>query len=410
MPRLRCAVILNSFCHVQGGASRVAIDEAVGLARSGVEVVFIGAVGPVTGELTEVGVHVVCLDQVQLADGALDPRVALRGLWNPAAYRAVSKILRARDRRDTVVHLHSFTQGLSSSPVRCATQAGFSVVCTLHDYFTACPNGGFYDYAAASPCHRRPLSLPCVATNCDKRKYSHKLYRVLTSQIQRLAAGLPGDVVHYIAPSARSANVLRPYLPRTARVFFLDNPVEVPRSPPVDVARNVAAVAIGRLEPEKGIEVLIRAAQLARAEVLLVGDGTLRRMAEESGVCRVTGWLAREGVLAELEAARCLVFPSLCYETFGLSVAEAAARGVPSIVSDITGAAERVENDVAGWHVRAGDAEDLARRLRDVRADAAVSGAGQAAYARFWQDPPTRERHTARLLKIYGEVLGPARS
>jgi glycosyltransferase involved in cell wall biosynthesis len=406
LPRPGCAVVLNSFCHVEGGASRVAVDEAVGLAHRGLAVDFIGAVGPVTEELTEAGVRVVCLEQQQLAAGAHDPRVGLQGLWNFAAHRAVSGILRQRDPRDTIVHLHGFTQGLSSSPVRAALQAGFKTLYTLHDYFIACPNGGFFDYVSHSPCARRPLSWACVSRNCDKRTYTHKLYRVVRSQMQRVAARLPAGVMHYIAPSARALEVLRPYLPREARVFTLGNPVEVPEAPPVDVARNHAAIAIGRLEPEKGIEVLVEAAQLARTRVRLVGEGSLRRMAEASGVCTVTGWLPREGVLAELDAARCLVFPSLCYETFGLSVAEAAARGVPSIVSDITGAADRVENDVTGWHVRAGDAADLARRLGGLREDALVSAAGRESYARFWRDPPTRARHAERLLEIYGQVLG----
>lgn len=405
MAEARCAVVLNSFCHVQGGASRVAIDEAVELARKGLDVDFIGAVGPVAQELTEVGVRVLCLGQVELAAGAGDPRVGLQGLWNTMAYRAVSAVLRQRNPRDTVVHLHGLTQGLSSSPVRSARLAGFKLVYTLHDYFIACPNGAFFDYGTRAPCERRPLSPRCVVADCDKRSYAHKVYRVLRSQVQRTVAGLPAGVKHYIAPSAKSLNVLRPYLPRDARIFLLGNPVEVPRAAPVDVARNVMVVAIGRLEPEKGIDVLIRAAQLAQTGVLLVGDGSLRRMAEASGVCTVTGWLSRDGVLSRLEAARCLVFPSVCYETFGLSVAEAAARGVPSIVSDITGAAERVQDTVTGWHIRAGDVADLARCLRDIRENSAVGAAGLEAYARFWRDPPSRARHAESLLEIYAEVL-----
>ena len=41
-------VVLNDYCYVQGGASKVAIDEAVGLARAGAEVIFVGAVEPVS--------------------------------------------------------------------------------------------------------------------------------------------------------------------------------------------------------------------------------------------------------------------------------------------------------------------------------------------------------------------------
>ena len=402
---LRSVIILNSFCHVQGGASRVAIDEAVGLARQGVAVTFLGAVGPVSPELSAAGLRVVCLEQPQMSDGLSSPKVALQGLWNAAAYDAMQAVLRECDRRDTVVHLHGFTQGLSSSPVRCSLARGFRVVCTLHEYVTACPNGAFFDYVSGSSCGRRPLSMQCLTRNCDKRVYIHKAYRALRTGVQRTLGGLPGGVMHYIGLSRRSVDMLRPYLPREARVFFLDNPVEVPRATPVDVARNRTVVAIGRLDPEKGIELIIQASRISGTDVLFVGDGPLRGLAESSGGCTVTGWLPRDRVLAALDTARCLAFPSLWCETFGLSVAEASARGVPAIVSDICGTAERVEHNVTGWHVRTGDVADLARRFDGIRDDAVVAAAGRAAYERFWAAPPSRERHTQELLQIYEQVL-----
>lgn len=402
---LRSVVILNSFCHVQGGASRVAIDEAVGLARRGIAVTFVGAVGPVSEELSVAGLRVVCLEQPQMADGSSSPKVVIQGLWNAAAYEAMKAVLRECDRSDTIVHLHGFTQGLSSSPVRCSLARGFRVMCTLHEYVTACPNGAFFDYVSESSCGRRPMSMQCLTRNCDKRMYVHKAFRVLRTGVQRSLGGLPGGVMHYIGLSQRSVDMLRPYLPREARIFFLGNPVEVSRAPPVDVARNRQVIAIGRLDPEKGIEVLIEASRLSGTEVVFVGDGPLRALAQSSGTCRVTGWLPRERVLAALDTARCLAFPSLWCETFGLSVSEAAARGVPAIVSDISGTAERIEHNVTGWHVRTGDAADLARRLESIRDDALVTAAGREAYARFWSAPPTRERHTEELLQIYEQAL-----
>jgi glycosyltransferase involved in cell wall biosynthesis len=402
---LRSVVVLNSFCHVQGGASRVAIDEAVGLARSGVAVTFLGAVGPVSPELVTPGLRVVCLDQPQMSAAPSSPKVALQGLWNMAAYEAMSAVLRECNPRDTIVHLHGFTHGLSSSPVRRSVARGFRVVCTLHEYVTACPNGAFFDYVSESSCDRRPLSIQCLTRNCDKRMYAHKAYRALRTGIQRTFGGLPGGVMHYIGLSQRSVDVLRPYLPREARIFLLGNPVNVPRAPPVDVARNRAIVVIGRLDPEKGVELVVEASKVSGTDVLFVGDGPLRMLAESSGTCRVTGWLPRDRVLAMLEEARCLAFPSLWRETFGLSVAEASARGVPAIVSDISGAAERIEHNITGWHVRTGDAGDLARRFASIRDSAAVASAGRAVYDRFWSAPPTLERHTEGLLRIYEQTL-----
>lgn len=398
-------VVLNNFCYVDGGASRVAIDAAIGLANAGVNVTFFGAVGPVCDELLSAPLNTVCLWQRDLMNAQGRPGVVLQGLWNVRAYRALDALLQQLEPSRTIVHLHGFTQALSASPIRCALSHGFKILCTLHDFFTACPNGGFFDYTTNKPCPRRALSLDCITANCDKRHYAHKLYRVVRAGVQVSLGRLPSGVTHYIALSRRTSQLLRPYLPPDSHMHLVPNPVEVGKSAPVDVESNRSIVAVGRLDEEKGIRVLLQAARESGTRLTLVGDGPLRAFAEASGVCRVTGWVSREAVLAELESARCLVFPSLWYETYGLVVDEAAARGIPAIVSDITAAAERVEDRVTGWHVRAGDVADLARCLNTVSADGNVGAAGRAAYARWWSDPSTRDKHVAGLLGVYREML-----
>jgi glycosyltransferase involved in cell wall biosynthesis len=400
-----CVVVLNSHCYPQGGASRVAIDEAVGLANAGARVTFVGAIGPVCAELQNARLSVVCLEQTEYVTAGANLRVMLQGLWNTRAFRATRSLLGTLDARRTVVHLHSFTQALSSSPVRAALMSGFKIVCTLHDYFLACPNGAFFDYVERQHCTRRALSLNCLVANCDKRRRTHKLYRVVRAMAERTLGALPRGVRDYIAPSERSATMMRAYLPLGARLHFLENPLAVEAAPPVAVARNQAIVALGRLDIEKGIDVLLQAAARTGTPLTLVGDGPLRALAEAQGGCRITGWLRREAVGNELRKARCLVFPSLWRETYGLGVSEAAARGVPAIVSDLTAAAERVVDHVTGWHVRAGDVEDLMRCLHAIRDDQAVTAAGEAAYRHFWSDPPTLNNHVERLRMVYEKVL-----
>ena len=398
-------LVVNNFCHAQGGASRVAIDEAVALAHSGVRVIFFGAVGPVCPELQQAPLEVVCLQQRELAAAGGRAHVLVQGLWNAKAHRALATVLDRLDPESTIVHLHGFTQALSSSPVRCAVGRGFSVVYTLHDFFLACPNGAFFDYQLRQPCTRRALSFDCITTQCDKRNYGQKLYRVVRSGVQRTMGRFPTGVKDYIALSRKSAEVLHPYLPSDATVHPVSNPIDVAKQAPVDVARNGSVVAVGRLDPEKGIDVLVRAAQRTGTPLTLIGDGPLRQQFAAGGSCRVTGWLPREAVLAELEAARCLVFPSLWYETYGLAVSEAAARGIPAIVSDVSSAAERVQDGVTGWHARAGNDEDLSRCLTLVKDDAAVETAGRAAYDQFWSDPPTSADHVTKLTEVYRMIL-----
>lgn len=407
MSRCHAAIVLNDFCYVQGGASKVAIDEAIALQSAGLDVTFLGAVGEPCEALRQAGVRVISLRQTELLNAPSDPTAALRTLWNARAYSAMGGMLRGRDPAGTIVHLHGYTKALTTSPIQAAHRAGFRTVCTLHDFFAACPNGAFYDYRHHSPCTLKPLSWSCLTTQCDKRHPAHKAYRVLRVLAQRQLAQFPARVSHFITLSRRSAEILRPYLPTEAVLHPLSNIIDVPNEPPVEVAANQDFLVLGRLDAEKGVDLAAAAAREAGVAILFAGDGPLRSQLQSSGV-RVTGWLDSSQVWNVLGRARCLVFPSRWYEAFGLVVAEAAARGVPAIVSDISAAAERVEHGVTGWIVPSGDISALARAIGVARDDETIRRAGYAAYQRFWSAPSDRNGHVQALLRIYDTILMPA--
>lgn len=399
-------VVLNDYLHVQGGASRVAVDEAVALAESGLDVIFVGANGPACAELTAAPIRrLVDLGQPELLDAGKSPAVLLQGLWNAKAGRAMADVLAGLDPARTIVHLHGYTKALTTAPVRAAVARGFKVVCTLHDFFAACPNGAFFDYGENRPCERKALSGACIAARCDKRSHSHKLYRVVRGYAQRHLGGFPAGVTDYVSLSRRSAEILKPYLPAGARIHPLENIIPIGKRPPADIAANEAIVAVGRLDREKGVEPLLAAAVKAGVGVTFVGDGPLRPLVEATPGMTVTGWVAAAQVERWLDRARALVFPSLWYETYGLVVSEAAARGVPAIVSDISAASERVSPGETGWVVPAGDVDRLAAALGEAGDGAEAARRGRAAYEGFWADPPDRERHTRGLLAIYAETL-----
>jgi len=402
--RIETVFVLNDFCYVQGGASKVAIDEAVALRAQGLDVTFLAAVGAPCEALRASGVHVVSLGQPELADVVRHPAAALRGLWNRQAAAVLGALLEGHDKRRCIVHLHGYTKALTAVPALAARRAGFATVCTLHDFFAACPNGAFYHYGEQKPCERTALSIACMTAQCDKRKAVHKAYRVVRGQVQRHLAQFPASVRDYISLSRRSAALLRPYLPEDARLYPLPNIIDVVEASPVDPAASRTVVVLGRLDAEKGVDLAAEAARRLDLPIVFVGEGPLRPAVEATGAT-VTGWLPSEGVLSALEQARCLVFPSRWYEAFGLVVDEAAARGVPAVVSDISAAAERVTDGVTGWIFQSGNVDDLARRLAVVRDDAAVRSAGAAAYWEYWRAPHDRRHHAEQLAAIYEAVL-----
>lgn len=400
-------VVVDEHSTVTGGATRVAIDEAIALSEVGAAVTYFAAVGPICTELRSSKVNVVLLDQHHLAESWKHPAAAFQAIWNQVAYRAMGRLLNSLHVNSTVIHVHGYSKTMSASPIRCAIDRGFAVVTTLHDYFSACPNGGFFDYPTGQLCTRAPMSLRCLTHNCDKRSYAVKSYRALKTYVQREFGGMPTRVKNFIVLSDSSLSLLRSYLPNDANLFLLRNPCSVPHLPPADTAsRNLVAV-VGRLSPEKGIEIVVSAARDSGTQLLFIGDGPLRNIAEADGTHQVTGWVSRNQVHRLFDQVRCLILPSLVPETYGLSVVDAAARGVPSIVTNICGIAEYINHGTDGWRIPPGDVDSLAACLHAIKDDKIISTAGRAAYTRYWSAPLSLDTHICALLDIYRSILRP---
>jgi len=104
--------------------------------------------------------------------------------------------------------------------------------------------------------------------------------------------------------------------------------------------------------------------------LVIVGDGPdrveIEAQASQGLLPAVTymGRLPRERTLATMKRARFLVFPSEWYEGFPMTIAEAFACSVPVICSSLGSMQEIVTDGRTGLHFRAGDAEDLAAKIR----------------------------------------------
>jgi glycosyltransferase involved in cell wall biosynthesis len=113
----------------------------------------------------------------------------------------------------------------------------------------------------------------------------------------------------------------------------------IPSGPPWRV------LAIGRLTPEKGFDVLVEAAARAHVGVDLVGPGSpaaLAALARRHGAdVRFHGPLPHADIVPLLESAAAVVVPSR-REGLGLVALEALAAGRPVIASDVGGLPEVV--------------------------------------------------------------------
>ena len=109
----------------------------------------------------------------------------------------------------------------------------------------------------------------------------------------------------------------------------------------------------GRLERLKGVEDLLALFSGYReADLVIAGSGSveeaLRQRARDLPHVRFLGPLPPEGLSAWYRGAQAVIVPSLCYETFGLSAAEALMNGTPVVVRRIGALTEIVEQSGGG--------------------------------------------------------------
>lgn len=404
------AVIISDFGSVNGGAAKVAIESARGLAEAGVEVVFACAIGPVSDRLDHPRITVARYPGEEVWQVGSRIAAARQGIWNAAAHEFLSALLARQPRGDTLVHLHQWTKAFSPAAVAAAGSSGLPVAITMHDYFSFCPVGSYFDYKAGAPCQQKPMSAGCVTANCDRASYVHKLVRVARQwRSDEAMRSLRAPLFIHVSDFAR--RFAEPFLPKQARHVVVENMMEATRREPADVAGNHHAAFVGRLTREKGVLVLAQAAREAGLALRFVGDGDdevkadVRRLNPDA---QITGWLDADAVRAELRAARCLVAPSLWYETGPLTVGEAMAQGVPAIVPRTIGAAGRVRDGIDGLVLPAVAPEPLAEALTFLRDDAFAARLGRAAYEAYWAEPPTLRRHVEALLNGYGSAFAAA--
>lgn len=400
-------IVVNDHLYPDGGADIVALASAEGCASLGLDVTLFVGDALRSDDTTRRQARLVTLDQHDLLRNPMRMQAAMQGFWNTTAAHALRRLLAQHDPRDTVVHLHSWTKSLSSSVFKVINEAGFPLVCTLHDYFIACPNGTLYNYQDGQVCHRAPMSLDCMSTHCDARSYVHKVYRVARQAVQSGWGGLPGKLQHAIVVSHFSEQILRRWLPADVQLYHVRNPIEVAQEPAADVTRNTGFVMVARLFPPKNQEQFLEACERIGVVGTCVGDGPdLPALKAHYSGARFTGPLDRAGVTREMKAARALVMPSRWYETQGLVCAEAAALGVPSVVYDGCAAVDFVKHGRNGLVVPSGQVDQLALALQQLHAQPDLAARlGAQARALFWADPPTPQAHARDLVGVYEKML-----
>ena len=263
----------------------------------------------------------------------------INGIYNLKAKKDFKKLLKTLNKENTIIHVHGWTKCLSSSIFDIAFKMKFKVVLTMHDYFTACPNGGYFNYKSNNICHLKPLSIKCIKCNCDSRNYFFKLYRLIR---QLIYTNSFKHVKNVIAITDFSLSILKQTLSSDVNIFRVNNPIEFDKNVQlVDYKKNNYYLYVGRISKEKGVDLFCKAISDLGLQGIVVGDGDQKKILEELYPnIEFVGWKNELEVKEYMKNAKYIVFPTKWYETMGLIVLEALRFGIPSLVSKSCAASE----------------------------------------------------------------------
>lgn len=359
-------VIVNDASIARGGATGLSLLQARLLKERGIDVVFAAADRGGNPELEALGIRTYLAGSDPLMKAP--PHVAAtRGLYNRAVRDMLDKVIAAEDGPDTFYHVHSWSKTLTPAAFSALQAVAPRCFVHVHDFFLACPNGGFMDYQAMAPCDRIPLSISCLTTNCDKRNYAQKMWRTTRQMILHKSLPRSADWAGFLLIHPDMAPRLEASGYPAERLVALRNPATALSDARIEAEANDRILFIGRVEAEKGVEELIAAASRAAVPLTVVGDGPLREpLAAKHPEIRFTGWLDRPQMLVEARQARALAMPSRYPEPFGLVAAEASLSGLPVIVSDSALLAKEIVENRIGWSCDTRNPDSFAGLLREV--------------------------------------------
>ena len=177
-------------------------------------------------------------------------------------------------------------------------------------------------------------------------------------------------------------------------------------------AREPLVVAWGRVQYEKGFQVLVRAIAELRGRIpdvrcVIAGRGSyLTELQTQIDVEGVTDVVDLAGFVPDVELRRilqragCVIIPSL-YEPFGIVALEGMAAGAPTIVARTGGLAEILDGTDAGLLFEPGNHHDLADRIEQVLSDPEMAATMTETAAALIERRYTWEAIAAATIEVY---------
>ncbi len=333
-----------------------------------------------------------------------------RMVYNCTAKEAMAKLI--ADFKPDLIHAFAIYVQLTPSILDAAREAGVPVVMSCNDYKHICPNYKLYHHGKICEECKGGKFYRAIVNRCCHDSIAYSIASSVEAYAHNWMNIYRKNVHTFLFASEFMAHKTEEFWGKgTFRWRMLRNPFNARKHAASNEIGNYA-LYFGRLIDEKGVNVLLYAAAMARdVPLVVVGDGPdmdkLKKQAAAQGLTHVQLVGAKWGDVLDqiLRGCRFVVVPSLWHENFPYVILQSFAMGKPVIGSNRGGIPELVAHGERGLVYEATGAVALADALHLLMDDSDRTKQMSEAAKQFADAEYNDEHFYANLMQIYNGVL-----
>lgn len=309
-----------------------------------------------------------------------------------------------------VIHVHNFTPLVSPSVFFVANKNKIPIIVTLHNYRLLCPSATlFYNNSIYEKSIHTFFPWDAVRKGVYRNSVLETAALAFITTVHNTLGTWRNRVDRYITLTSFAKDKFKNSSLSIADEKLVVKPNFVENKGRGESSRKNFFLFVGRLTEEKGIRTLLKACEKSNFKLTIIGDGPLRKLVEDSALINnnitYLGHQSSEIVLHSLKSCKALLFPSIWYEGFPITILEAFSTGTVVVASKLGGMAEIIQDHVNGLHFEAGNADDLVRKISEISEHAELSKIieenAYATYLKYY----TPQKNYEQLTAIYNEAI-----
>jgi glycosyltransferase involved in cell wall biosynthesis len=343
-----------------------------------------------------------------------DIATLIRYIYNKNSKDALNNYINKICDKIDLAHLHIYYGKLTASILSVLTKKKIPIVQTLHEYKLVCPTYKMFDGREVCYACKNNKFYNCFLKKCNRDNLMRSMLSTMESYVS-LLNGNQLKIDKFITVSQFQKFEIIKMGFNKKKLTTVYNYIDTKEYTNFNKCDGYF-VYFGRIEKVKGIITLLKAMKIVvdnrpDARLKLVGSGEFFKTSQcyakslDLRCVEFLGFKNKSEVNYIVGKAIANVVPSIWFETFGLTILEAFALGVPSIVSDIGGMPELVNDGVDGFIVAPGDSRSLAKRMIDLYDDVLLSKKMGKIGREKIISHFSPESHFQQLQKIYHEVM-----